>query len=181
MKTKKNSKGGYGVCAAALLLGGKIKNNRKTKKNKIKGGGGIFSKPNHEKNKQKINDDNDDDSIVPTVKFHSTVRKRKSPDDLYDNTSDNSEEGDLSGTFKKKKKNTKNRFKSARSTKIKSANKNILTGLDRKTEKAHNENNDNFMIKNKIDRNEWERRKKEINNRRFIGGRKTRKNKKSKK
>jgi ankyrin repeat protein len=140
--------------------GGKIKTN---------GGGGIFSAPveqntNNDKESIKI------DSIIKTVGFNPNVRKRKPYEDLDDNTSDNSEEGDLSGTFKKKKENTKNRSKSAKLRQIKYANKNTLTALKRKTEKAHNDNDDNFLIKKIIDRNEWNRRKIEINNRTFIAG-----------
>ena len=144
----------YRKLADMPTKGGKTRKNRK---NNNKGGGGTFSAP--------VKDDKDDnkDSIIETnkkeVKFNSKV-----------SNSDNSEEHELSNKFKKKRKKIKNRAKSANSTKIKYTNKNTLSALHRKTEKAHNDNNDNFMLYNKIQRPEWESRKNDIYNTRFIAG-----------
>jgi len=140
----------------------------KTRKNNNKGGGGTFSAP--------VKDDNKD-SIIETidnnkkeVKFNSKV-----------SNSDNSEEDELSDKFKKKQKKTKKYAKSAKSAQIKYKNKNTLTALHRKTEKAHNENNDNFMLYKKIQRPEWESRKNDIYNTRFIAGKNKTHKRKSKK
>jgi len=145
--------------------GGKTRKNRK---NKNKGGGGTFSAPVKEDNKDSIIETIDNNK--KEVKFNSKV-----------SNSDNSEEDELSDKFKKKEKKTKKYVKSAKSAQIKYKNKNTLTALHRKTEKAHNENNDNFMLYKKIQRPEWESRKNDIYNTRFIAGKNKTYKRKSKK
>tara|TARA_B110000444_G_C18712168_1_gene534237 strand:+ start:90 stop:1013 length:924 start_codon:yes stop_codon:yes gene_type:complete len=154
-------------------------NRRKTRK--MKGGGGTFSSV--KKSSPETSHKGSPESNKKTTSFNNTVRKRKSYEDRYaeDNTSDNSEEEDISDKHTpKRKKKTPVKW----SKKITSKNKMILTNLKKKKiierERAHAENWDNYSRKI-IDRQEHERRQKEINSPMFIGGRKMRKTRKTKK